>query len=166
MLSLNPDHIEALSALINKAPYFQLLSMKIIDIDFGRSRVEVELENKHLNPFGGLHGGVYSSIIDTAAYWACYCDLSEEVGLISIDLTVNNLSTLKDGKLIIEGKRLKTGRSICLAEAVVTDTQGKLLAQGISKQMVLEGLQSIKQAVAAMGHAPLPVKFLQAPLKI
>ncbi len=119
------------------------------------------MDTKHLNPFGGIHGGVYASIIDTAAYWAVYCELEEDAGLISLDLKVDNLSTAKEGKLIVEGRQIKVGRSICLSEATVTDTQGKLLAHGTSKQMVTQGLQSIDQAVVAMGHQALPPKFLE-----
>ena len=160
MKKLNPEHIKAILELINQAPYFRLLSMEVKKLDFGYSRVEVDLETKHLNPFGGLHGGVYASIIDTAAYWAVYCELEEDAGLISLDLCVDDLSTAKDGKLIVEGKRIKLGRSICLSEATVTDLQGKLLAHGTSKQMVTTGLQSINQAVTAMGYQSLPAKFL------
>lgn len=160
MKILNPQHIKALLELINQSPYFQLLSMEVCQLDFGHARVEIDLKQGHLNPFGGLHGGVYASVIDTAAYWAVYCELEENVGLISLDLQVDNLSTVKEGRLIIEGKRIKIGRNICLAEAEVTDVHGKPLARGTSKQVVTTGLQSINQAIQAMGHEPLPPKFL------
>jgi len=157
---LNPEHIKAIIELMNQGPYFRLLSMEVCQLDFGYCRVEVNLDHKHLNPYGGLHGGVYASVIDTAAYWAVYCELEEDAGLITLDLKVDFLSTIKEGKLIVEGRKIKVGRNICLAEATVTDTQGKLLAHGTSKQMITRGLQTINQAVAAMGDQPLPPKFL------
>lgn len=160
-MTLNPDHLRAVLELINQGPYFRLLSMEVREVGKGFARVEVDLETKHLNPFGGIHGGVYSSLIDTAAYWAVYCDVEENAGLISLDLKVDNLAPIKDGKLVVEGKRIKAGRSICIAEAVVIDSTGKYLAHGISKQMVTPGLQTINQAVAAMGQQPLPPKFIQ-----
>lgn len=119
MKNINQEHIKELLELINKAPYFELLNMKVCELKNGYSSVEVALEKKHLNPFGAIHGGVYSSIIDTAAYWAVYCELDENVGFTSIDIKVDNLSMIKEGKMIIEGKSLKVGRSICLAEATV-----------------------------------------------
>lgn len=160
MNNLNPEHVKAILELINQGPFFKLLSMEVRTLDSGYCRVEVDLDMKHLNPFGGLHGGVYAALIDTAAYWAVYCDLDEDAGLISLDLKVDNLSTAKDGRLIVEGNRIKVGRSICLSEATVTDEQGKLLAHGSSKQMITRGLQSIHQAVTTMGYPPLPPKFL------
>lgn len=160
MKNTNQEHIKALLELINKAPYFELLNMKVCELRSGYSRVEADLERKHLNPFGAIHGGVYSSIIDTAAYWSAYCELDENIGFTTIDIAVNNLSMIKEGKIVVEGKSLKIGRSICLTEASAKDTKGKLLAYGTSKLMVIQGLQSINHAVDAMGYSALPPKFL------
>jgi uncharacterized protein (TIGR00369 family) len=157
---LNPDHIRAVLELINEGPYFRLLSMRVREMGMGFAAVEMQIDQKHLNPFGGIHGGVYSSLIDTAAYWAVYGDVEQNAGLISLDLHIDNLAPVKEGRLLVEGKRIKAGRSICIAEASVMDGRGKCLARGTSKQMVVPGLQTIAQAVSAMGHAPLPPKFI------
>lgn len=147
MKTLNPEHIKEVLNLINHGPYFELLLMKVCELGIGYCKVEVDLETKHMNPFGAIHGGVYSSIIDTAAYWAVYCELEENAGFTSIDIKVDNLSMIKEGKIIVEGKSLKIGRSICLSEATAKDVNGKLLAHGTSKLMVIQGLQSINHAI-------------------
>ena len=157
---LNPEHISALIELINRGPFLRLLSMRVCELHRGFCRMEADLEEKHLNPFGGLHGGVYSALVDSAAYWAAYCELEEGIGLVSLDLKVDNLSAVKNGRLFVEGTQIKAGRSICLAEARVKNAEGKLLAHGTSKLMVTPGMQSIYQAVAAMGFAAMPPKFL------
>ena len=161
MRNLNPEHIKALIELANQGPYIRLLSMEVKELSVGCARVEVELQDKHLNPFGAIHGGVYASLIDTAAYWAVYCDIEEDAGLISLDLKIDNLSPGKSGRLVVEGRRIKAGRSVCLAEAAVVDSDGKCLAHGTSKQMVTHGLQTVNQAVLAMGYKPLPPKFIE-----
>ena len=160
MKKINPEHVKAVIDLINQGPYFRLLSMEVKELSAGHSRVEVNLENKHLNPFGGIHGGVYSSLIDTAAYWAVYCDIEEDAGYISLDVQVDNLAAVKEGYLVVEGKRVKVGRSICKAEAVIKDSNSKYLAHGTSKQMITPGLQTISQAAMAMGYNALPPKFI------
>lgn len=40
MAKINPEHIKALLDLINHGPYFELLSMKVCQLDVGYSRVE------------------------------------------------------------------------------------------------------------------------------
>ncbi|MCL1798214.1 MAG: PaaI family thioesterase [Eggerthellaceae bacterium] len=159
-MKVNPKHVEALLRLINRGPYFELLSMEVCELSRGYSRVETVLEKKHMNPFGAIHGGAYSSILDTAAYWSAYCELDEDVGFTSIDLSVSNLSMVDRGRIIAEGRSLKVGRSICLTEASVKDTHGKLLAYGTSKLMVLKGRQSIKHVLETIGGDALPPKFI------
>jgi uncharacterized protein (TIGR00369 family) len=159
MKPLNPKHIAALIDLINSSHYLSLLSLNVHTIESGRCMLELNLEEKHLNPFGGLHGGVYSSAIDTAAYWASYGSVPEDMGLISVDLHVDNISAVQSGKLIVEGRLIKAGRMVCFSEATVKDEKGKLLAHGTSKQLVTSGLQTVNHALETMGHDALPLKF-------
>ena len=160
MRKLNPKHVEAVINIINQGPYFRHLSMPVKEIGMGYSIVELDIGNEHLNPFGGLHGGVYASAIDTAAYWAVYCELNEGVGLISVDLKVDYFAPAKGGKMLIKGQRIRIGKTMCLAQATAFDQNEECLAHGISKMMVTQGLQTIKDAFDFAGAKYLPPKFL------
>jgi len=160
MKKVNPEYAQALMTIANKGPYLQLLSMKICELDYGYCKVETQLSDKLHNPFGSLHGGVFSSILDTATFWAIYCGIDEDAGITTIDLQINNLAAINSGKIIAEGKQLKFGRTICLAESSLKDENGKLLAYGTSKIYLAHGLQSIDKAVDKAGFATLPKKFL------
>ena len=138
------------------------MSIKVMEIGVGYSVVVMRIGKKHMNPFGGLHGGVYASAIDTAAYWSAYCDLPEENGLVSIDLKVDFLSPVFHEKVIINGKRIKSGKTIYLAEATMCDRNGKVLAHGTSKLMVTSDKQSINDVVDYVGSSKLPHKFLRS----
>lgn len=162
MRELNPEHLERLRGLVNEGPFFRLLNMDIQELGPGHCRVETDLETKHLNCFGGVHGGVYASLIDTAAYWCVYGDIDEDAGLTSIDLKVDNLAACVGGHLRVVGRCLKAGRSICLAEADITDDRGRKLAHGTSKMMVTHGGQTVAQAVRTTGFGELPPKFLHS----
>jgi uncharacterized protein (TIGR00369 family) len=160
MRTLNPRHVASLIPLINASPYFVLLSLRVSVIEYGCCKLHVDLEEKHLNLFGGLHGGVYASAIDSAAYWAVYGGVGEQAGLVSIDLHVDNIAAVRSGKLLVEGRQVKAGRTLCFSQAFITDEDGKLLAQGTSKLLVTDGLQTLDQAFKMTGCAPLPAKFL------
>ena len=160
MRQVNPEHISALLELINSGPFFELLTMKVCELGVGYARVEMDLHRKHYNPFGAIHGGVYSSIIDTAAYWSIYCEVDAHLGYTSIDLSISNLHMIREGKITVEGRSIKVGRSICLAEATAKDIHGKLLAHGTSKLMILNEKQSIEHAIESMGYRAIPPKFV------
>lgn len=160
MPKLNPEHLKAVIKAVNTGPFFKHLSIRVTEIGVGYSVVVMKIGKKHMNPFGGLHGGVYASAIDTAAYWAAYCDLPEENGLVSIDIKVDFLAPVLHGKVTISGQRIKSGKTIYLTEAKMCDRDGKLLAHGTSKLMVTRDKQSIKDVVDYVGSGKLPSKFL------
>jgi uncharacterized protein (TIGR00369 family) len=160
MASLNPDHVQAVIKAINQGPYLNHLSMPVKDMGIGYSIVELKVGNEHLNPFGGIHGGAYASVIDTAAYWAVYCELDVGVGFISIDLKIDYLAPISDGVITAKGRSIKAGKSMCLAEATATDKDGKWLAHGTSKMMVTKGLQTIEDAFSFTVSKAFPPKFI------
>ena len=160
MKRINPEHISALISTLNRGPFFKHLDMKFCELGIAYSRVELDIQKKHCNPFGSVHGGVYASLIDSAAYMAIYCEQDENTGYTTLDLSINNLAMVRDGKLIAEGKTIKIGHSICLAEVNVKNDQGKLLAYGVSKLMILSGQQAGSNCVDLLGNKPLPPKFI------
>lgn len=136
-----------------RCPYFSLLSMELREFGIGRSLLEIVVQEKHLQPFGVVHGGVFATLIDAAAFWAVYPELDEDCGMTSVDLKLNYLAPSSAGKLIARGRRLKLGKTLGLGEAEVTDEHGRLLAHGTSTVIVLPNFP--------FGAEPLPQKFLQ-----
>ena len=161
MPTVNPDHLRALMALLDRSPYFALLDMHFEEMAEASCRLTVPYDfSRHGNAFGGAHGGGYASLIDTVAYWALYCGMEATQGYTSLDLSVTNLGVIQSGTLIAEGRVIRKGRSICLGEGTVKNEAGKLLAHGVSKLMLLEGRQSIDVLLASAGLVALPPKFL------
>ena len=151
----NPNHayIERVNRLVNHSPYFSLLSMKIVDIGVGYSHLDIDIGQKHLQPFGLVHGGVFASIIDAAAFWATYYDIEDQNdGLTTVDLKLNYLAPATSGKLIAKGRRIKLGKTLGYAEAEVRSETGKILAHGTSTVMILHGK-------GLTDDPPLPPKF-------
>lgn len=155
MKKLNPEYVQRLNRLINGCPYFQLLSMKLLEAGPGFSLLEIDLAEKHLQPFGFVHGGVFASIIDAAVFWSIFHEIDDpNPGATTVDLKLNYLAPAAAGKLVARGSRIKVGRTLGYGEARVTDENGKLLAHGTSTLMILPG------NTFATDH-PLPPKFIK-----
>lgn len=150
---LNPAHVAAIAKTVNTCPYFTLLSMEIRSLDWGESRLEVTIQEKHLQPYGMVHGGVCASLADAAIYWAVYSGMEETVGLTTVEIKLNYLAPVSAGRLIAKGKCIKVGKSICLGEASVEDSKGNLVAHGTSTMMILDSLK-------IQGQSQLPPKFI------
>lgn len=158
-MKLNREHTEKLMQLVNSSPYFQLLAMTLQNIDIGYAMLKMNISIRHLSPYGAIQGGVYASLIDAAAYWAVYGELDEDTGLITLDVNVSNLASVRGGELTIIGERIKCGTTIGLAEASIADENGKILAYGHSKLLLTKGLQTIDQ-IARTANKTLPPKFV------
>ena len=150
----NPDYLEQVGKLVNRCPYFELLSMKLLDVGVGFSVLEIDLSKKHLQPFGFVHGGVFASIIDAAAFWAIFFEVEDQnSGVTTVDLKLNYLAPAASGKLIAKGRQIKLGKTLGYADAEVSDDNGKLLAHGTSTVMILPGK-------GLTADRPLPPKFI------
>jgi uncharacterized protein (TIGR00369 family) len=156
MRKLNPVHIEAVSKRVNTCSFFNLLSMAIVFLEPGRSVLKIDVGDKHLQPYGIVHGGVYSSLIDAACFWASYTEIADSLALTTVEMNLNYLAPATGGVFMAEGKVIKTGKTICLSEARISGQDGRLLAHGTSTMMVTEML-------TLEGQHGFPPKFLDEP---
>ena len=152
MKKLNPAYVAAITGIVNQCPYFSLLSMELNSFDAGRSHMKVRVEQKHLQPFGMVHGGVYASLIDAAAFWAVFPQLDDKLGLTTVELKVNYLAPHSHGPMLARGRSIKVGKTLCLGDATIEDENGRLLAHGTETLMVLDDLKFKR-------HPELPPKF-------
>jgi len=154
MRKLNPQYVEAVKPLVNRSPYFRLLGMLLREVDMGYSLLEIDVREKHLQPFGAVHGGVFASIIDAASFWGVYSEVDEDVGMTTVDLKVNYLAPARGGKLIAKGRRIKLGKRLALGEAQVINEENAILAHGTSTMIILPNLK-------ASLEGSLPPKFIE-----
>src|SRR4030065_752057 len=150
---LNPKYKEAVTKVVNQSPYFSLLSMEIKDLKWGVSLLEVQLEEKHLQPFGNVHGGVMASVVDAATFWAPFPQVENGLGLTTVEIKVNYLAPVQKGKLIAGGRCIKIGRTLALGEAYISGPEGNLLAHGTATMMIVPDLK-------VEGQEDLPPKRL------
>ena len=140
-LRLNPKYTEAISMLVNRSPYFSLLSMEIKDLEWGNSVLEVALEEKHLQPFGYVHGGAIASVMDAATFWAVFPQVKDGMGLTTVEIKVNFLAPVKEGKLVAKGRCIKIGKTLALGDATIYDGNGNLLGHGTATMMIVPDLK-------------------------
>ncbi|WP_329109583.1 PaaI family thioesterase [Micromonospora sp. NBC_01699] len=121
-------------------PVMHLIDMTRLTAEEGRVVVEMEVQEFHYNPLGSVHGGVLSTLLDTAAGCAVHSTLPAGVGYTSLDLNVKFLrpATVGSGVLRCEGTVLQRGRRTALAEARVLDGADRLIAHATSTCLLFE----------------------------
>jgi uncharacterized protein (TIGR00369 family) len=115
-------------------PIMATLGIDAIEAAEGRVTVLMTAREYHYNPLGTVHGGVLATVLDTAAACAVHSTLPAGMGYTSLDLTTKFLRPVNvgSGQLRCEGTVLSAGRRTALAEARLTDEQGRLVAYATS----------------------------------
>jgi uncharacterized protein (TIGR00369 family) len=109
-------------------------------VEDGRAVFTLEPGEHHYNPIGSVHGGVFATLLDSATGCAVHSTLPAGVAYTSLDLNVKFLRgmTTATGRVTCEGKVVHRGRRMALAEASLTDAQGRLLATAQSSCLIFD----------------------------
>ncbi|SMF30375.1 uncharacterized domain 1-containing protein [Tistlia consotensis] len=107
----------------------RLLGYRVGAWSDGFCRMVLPLDERHLNRFSGVHGGIYATLADAAGgFSGCYPDTP---GLrrrcVTLSLTTNFLSQPGDGLLAAEAQVRGGGRSIFFSDIEIRDGGGLLL---------------------------------------
>ena len=138
MKTVNPAWVEFVLPFINTCPFFKNQNMKIVDLKYGESFLEIEIDQKHLQAYGTVHGGVYAALIDATGWWAVFTQVEGLYNAFTAEMKLNYLASAKSGKFIAHGKCIKLGKNLGLGEATIKNEKGKLLAHGTVTVMVTE----------------------------
>jgi uncharacterized protein (TIGR00369 family) len=93
----------------------------------------------HYNPIGTVHGGVISTLVDSAMGCAVHTLLPRRTAYTTLELKVNFIKALKSdtGEITCEGKTIYVGGRVATAEARVTDEAGTLYAHATTTCLVM-----------------------------
>lgn len=109
-------------------PFASLLGIRVEEIGQGTARVTLHLEDRHLNPVGVPHGGVYFSMADTACGSAM---ASHGYYAVTVSTSYEFLRSGRPGDtLTAEAAEIKGGRTLCVFSVRITNQEGTLLGSG------------------------------------
>lgn len=107
-----------------------LVGYRLVEWREGFCRMAVDLDARHRNRAGAVHGGLYAVVADSAGgYCGCFSDNPGRARrCVTLSLTTQFLAQPGDGLLLAEARRAGGGRSIFFAEVTLTDGAGAAVA--------------------------------------
>ncbi|MEM1671587.1 MAG: PaaI family thioesterase [Archaeoglobaceae archaeon] len=118
--------------LVGSAPWYRLISM---EIKRGENEilVEIQIEEKHLQALGMVHGGAIASILDSAIGLNINKELIEKGKLaITSQLNVHYLKPVSRGKITAKAKPLFIGSKVAVGYGELKDENGETIAVATS----------------------------------
>lgn len=89
---------------------------------------------------GGVHGGVYMTLLDTAAWFTAAAAHEESCWVATSELTVHLLKPVEHLSLRAVGRMLQSGRRQDIAEAHLYDGEGRLVAHAVGTFILMTNL--------------------------
>lgn len=108
-------------------PFIELLGIRIVTAEDGRSEVELPNREEVSNRKGDVHGGAVATLADIAVGSAVRSDLDGLFSISSVNLNVNYLLPAR-GALSASGVVVRRGRRLAYAEASIRNGTGTLVA--------------------------------------
>lgn len=127
---LAPERAALFAEYAAEMPLFRFLGMTLDEIATDRARIGIGHRIELAGPSGGLHGGFYATIIDTAVGFAMASTMVERYVVMTVAMDTKFFKPLFDGRAVAEAVITKKGRQIVHGEVSVNDEGGALLAKG------------------------------------
>jgi len=114
------------------------LGYDIVEVESGRVVITAVPNETHLNPAGGVHGGLSATLLDSAMGLAIHSTLDKGIGQTTLEFKISLVRpiTPETGLIRAEGTVLSRGRRVGTAEGRITDGEGRLLSHGTTTCLI------------------------------
>ncbi len=129
-----------LDGLLPYAPIARTLDFSLIQVGPGVALFQGKPGPAHFNPMGGVHGGWFATLLDSALGCAVHTMMPAGRGYTTAELSVNFVRGLspKVGRVRAEGKVIHCGKQLATAEARLFGPDGTLFAHATTTCLVFE----------------------------
>jgi len=132
-VDVTPDGI----AEFQQGTFPDRLGIEPLDVTDQGARGRLVVDERHLHPFGYLHGGAWVALADTVAAWATLRHLPDGTGFTTVELKTNVFASARVGdELIASASPLHIGRRTQVWEVRIA-REDRLMAVFTCTQMVL-----------------------------
>jgi 1,4-dihydroxy-2-naphthoyl-CoA hydrolase len=113
----------------NPSGFAESIGVEWVDLDPDNAHARISVEQRHLQPFGVVHGGVYASLAESLCSAATYGAVRED-GMVALGQSndTNFLRPISEGHLNAAARTRHRGRTTWLWDVEITDDEDRLCA--------------------------------------
>ena len=130
--SLSAAQLQQLRERLDQVPFARLLGMELVAAGQGTATLRLSITDDLRQIHGVMHGGATASLIDTATAFAIVPMMGPDEKFSTVDLMVNYLRPLKQGRATARARVLRFGKRLITVAADVIDDSGDLSATALS----------------------------------
>ena len=132
------ERIAELQHMFNEvAPIARYNGMTLSFTDEGQAVVDLRYNADLDHALGGVHGGVYATLLDTAGWFTAAAAHDISCWLATAELSIHFLAPVERTSLRAVGNVIKQGRRQDIAEMRLYDGEGRLVGHATGTFIVL-----------------------------
>lgn len=122
------------------SPFDDHLGIRLVDVTPDRITAEVDLDATiHHQPWGSVHGGLYCTLVETlSTIGTALAAVPQGKAPAGLENHTSFVRMVSSGRIFAEAMPLHKGRQQHLWQVRVTDAEGRLLARGTCRLMLVE----------------------------
>jgi uncharacterized protein (TIGR00369 family) len=116
---------------LKKSRAIAMLGFRLESASRGHAVLRLDARDHHKQLNNVVHGGILAALADTAGAIAAYTTVPAGVAMATIELKINYLEAVPDGRIRAKARVLRTGRNFVVTECEIFDRKGKLAAKAL-----------------------------------
>lgn len=130
--------LKALRVPQEASPVSKLIGMELAAVGPGIATFTLDCDERHHNPMGSVHGGILGDLADAAMGYAVIGTLGPDETFTTIEMKVNFLRPVFEGRLRCHARVETRGKTIAYAVADVLNDEGKVVAKAVSTNLIVQ----------------------------
>ena len=119
--------------------YNKAMGLRFVKATPNEFVAEIEIDDRHRQPYGLVHGGVYAGMIETVCSTGAALNVfTEGKSTVGLENITSFLRAVRSGTLRCTARPIVIGRRSHVWQAQVQDDRDRLVATGRVRMMVLE----------------------------
>jgi uncharacterized protein (TIGR00369 family) len=125
------SYVKLAQRTLRENPATNLLGFEALSVTQGRAVLQMDVKARHRQLHGVVHGGILAALADTASAIAVYTTVPPRTAIATVELKINYLEAVQDGRVKAHARVLRAGRNFVVAECELLDGHGKLAAKAL-----------------------------------
>ncbi|HTV21767.1 MAG TPA: PaaI family thioesterase [Polyangiaceae bacterium] len=117
------------------------LGLELVEVTADSVVAHWDIDARHLQPQGIVHGGVYASVVETCCSVGAAAAAPAGKVVVGVENHTSFIRAVREGRLSARAVPLHAGRRAQLWECNISDAAGRLIATGRLRVMSVEAGQ-------------------------
>lgn len=118
--------------------WMQEMGLELVEATAERVIAEWDVDARHLQPQGIVHGGVYASVVETCCSVGAALAAPIDKAVVGVENHTSFIRPVREGRLSARATPLHAGRRAQLWECNINDADGRLIATGRLRVMCVD----------------------------